>query len=149
MGWKVCLWARLLDGNHAMKLIREQIKPAITSFGETGGTYPNLFDAHPPFQIDGNFGCAAGIAEMLVQSHTGYIHLLPALPDEWHTGSVKGLRCRGGFEIIELCWADGNVTQCKIRSDQGGILRVKINGDNKFTLREKETLPGDIITIGD
>lgn len=149
MGWKVCLWARLLDGNHAMKLIREQIKPAITSFGETGGTYPNLFDAHPPFQIDGNFGCAAGIAEMLVQSHTGYIHLLPALPDEWHTGRVKGLRCRGGFEIIELCWADGNVTQCKIRSDQGGILRVKINGDNKFTLREKETLPGDIITIGD
>ena len=82
-------------------------------------------------------------------AHTGYIHLLPALPDEWHTGSVKGLRCRGGFEIIELCWADGNVTQCKIRSDQGGILRVKINGDNKFTLREKETLPGDIITIGD
>lgn len=147
MGWKVCLWARLLDGNHAMKLIREQIKPAITSFGETGGTYPNLFDAHPPFQIDGNFGCAAGIAEMLVQSHTGYIHLLPALPDEWHTGSVKGLRCRGGFEILELCWTDGKVSKCKIRSTQGGMLRIKINDEEKSSLREKETQPGEIFTL--
>lgn len=124
MGWKVCLWARLLDGDHAYKLIKEQIKPAIEETGQNGGTYPNLFDAHPPFQIDGNFGCTAGIAEMLVQSHAGSVQLLPAIPREWKSGSVKGLLCRGGFEIKEMVWKDSRVEKLTIKSNLGGNLRL-------------------------
>ena len=143
MGWKVCLWARLLDGNHAMKLIREQIKPAVGESGQNGGTYPNLFDAHPPFQIDGNFGCTAGIADMLVQSHAGYIHLLPALPDEWNQGTVKGLCCRGGFELTELTWENGTVVRASLLSRLGGKLRIKVNGE----MKEIDTQKGETIQL--
>lgn len=144
MGWKVCLWARLLDGNHAYKLIQDQIKPAGgRGFGGRGGTYNNLFDAHPPFQIDGNFGCTAGIAEMLVQSHTGKVVLLPALPDVWKDGTVKGLQCRGGFVLDELTWKDGKPATVKVRSTVGGKLNISWNGQNQSI----DTKSGKVYTI--
>ena len=144
MGWKVCLWARLLDGNHAYKLIQDQIKPAGgRGFGGRGGTYNNLFDAHPPFQIDGNFGCTAGIAEMLVQSHTGKIVLLPALPDIWKDGSVKGLQCRGGFILEELTWKGGKPATVKVRSTVGGKLDISWNGHEQSV----DTKSGKTYTI--
>lgn len=125
MNWKINLWARLLDGDRALKLIRDQISPAGgTGFSEQGGTYPNMFDAHPPFQIDGNFGFTAGVAEMLVQSHDGAVHLLPALPHAWPKGEVKGLVMRGGF-VVDMRWDRGEVTYLKVLSRRGGNLRLR------------------------
>lgn len=136
MGWKVCLWARMLDGDHAMTLIKNQLKlknPNATISDANGGTYANMFDSHPPFQIDGNFGCCAGIAEMLVQSHAGFMHILPALPSEWKAeGEVKGLRTRGGFEITDMKWAYGQLVSLKIKSNVGGNLRLRTATPLKF-----------------
>ena len=118
MGWKINFWARLHDGDHAYKLIKDLLRPCIdtqTNMVNGGGTYPNLFCAHPPFQIDGNFGGCAGIAEMLVQSQTGDIEFLPALPAAWPTGSFSGLKVRGGGEV-GVKWKDGQITEARVKA---------------------------------
>ncbi|MBF6598718.1 MAG: glycoside hydrolase family 95 protein [Fermentimonas sp.] len=124
IGWKVNLWARLLDGQHAYKIIQNMLTLAGPRNQRDGRTYPNLFTAHPPFQIDGNFGLTAGVAEMLVQSHDQAVHLLPALPKEWAKGSVSGIMARGGFNI-DMKWNDEILVKAEITSKLGGNLRIR------------------------
>lgn len=127
--WKINFWARLLDGNHAHKLLRDLLHLTGedgTNYASGGGTYANLFDAHPPFQIDGNFGATAGVVEMLLQSQTGDVYLLPALPDEWKSGVIKGLKARGNYEV-GISWAEHKLAKASITSVAGGICKVRSN----------------------
>ena len=125
--WKINFWARLYDGDRAHKLLQELLhytEQADTKYDAGGGTYANLFCAHPPFQIDGNFGALSGITEMLLQSHLTDIHLLPALPSEWKEGAISGLKASGGFEV-SIKWKDGQLTETKIVSKLGGNCRLR------------------------
>ena len=143
-GWRINLWARLHDGERAYRIYRRLLRyvsPTSRS-GQKGGTYPNLFDAHPPFQIDGNFGGTAGVCEMLLQSHAGRIELLPALPVAWDEGEVRGIRARGGF-TIDMKWRGDTVTEARISSAKGGTATVAYNGKERKVSLE----PGETVTL--
>ncbi len=125
--WKINFWARLLDGNHTYLLVRQLLHATgedRTIYTGGGGTYPNMFDAHPPFQIDGNFGGTAGMAEMMLQSHLGELHLLPAIPDAWAAGEVKGLKARGNFEV-SISWKDKKLQNAEVKSISGGMCTIR------------------------
>jgi len=131
IAYKLLFWARLHDGNRAFKLFKEILKPTLRTdinYGAGGGVYPNMLSAGPPFQIDGNFGATAGIAEMLIQSHDGFIDLLPAVPDAWKAyGSIKGLRARGNF-TVDMSWKEGKIISYRISSSHPKRVKVKVNG---------------------
>jgi alpha-L-fucosidase 2 len=139
--WKISCWARLFDGNHAYKLLKAALNPThitvVSTSNNDGGVYDNLLDAHPPFQIDGNFGATAGIAELLVQSNRGFIQLLPALPSAWPEGNFEGLKAEGNF-TIDLAWKAGKPTTCHIHSGSGRLCTVYYPGIAKATISDEE-----------
>lgn len=157
IGWKVNLWARLLDGDHAYRIIQHMVTLAGRDGNRNGRTYPNLFTAHPPFQIDGNFGLTAGVAEMLLQSHDKAVHLLPALPQNWKNGSVAGVVARGGFEVA-MKWEDCTLQEATFTSRLGGNLRIRsyvplegkglipASGENSNPLFQKAVVKAPLIS---